>query len=275
MVALFVFFLLAIAVVVPISYTVEFKEAWQERVWEPPPPECIFKEFLDGLLIEAIEIERPRLEDLASSSDVIVRARLRSVAAGSERWHVDDPANGPDSDETGHIGALEYTFSVVEYLKGTGADEVVVVALAGPWIGRATIEEATLDAACALAMRDTRWDGREAILLLGHEDYRGFLVDFPQADRYYMGEAISDAHAYLWVVGPYAPPNFYATGWLPAASAALGASSSSDSARFLLGYPPRTKPLEWVFTNRPAPSFTLAQLKGAIAEVEREIADGG
>ncbi len=273
MVVLFFFLVSAITVLVPLSYIIEFDKArgW-ERAWEPRPPECTR---IGGVMMErmsVIPLPPPTLEELVSGADVIVRARLQSVASTIERWHVDNPDYGPVTDEIGRIAALEYTFAVVEYLNGTGADEVVGVAIALDWFGRSTMEDAVQNAACALAERNTRWDGREAILLLTYEDYAGFLVDFPQADRYELGgfgpsSYYGDHH--------YTPLNLDAQGWLPAASAALGASSASNSARFLLSYPSGSRSVDWVIPNKPAPAFTLTQLKAAIRAVEQESANGG
>lgn len=269
MLAMFLFFVFAIAVMGPIAewtgwhHTVERKrDAWLDSLSEPMPRECRYREDVVSLP-PPIEIQRPSLEILASV-DVIVRARLMSVAGGGTKpRYADDPSFGPVSVEIGRAGLLEYTFSIVEYLKGTGADQIVGVASSSSnWT---TVEAAAREAACALAMRDARWDGREALL---------FLMDLPEADRYDIGLFHLEGHVNRWV-GAYTRPNLYATSWLPAASSALGASSASDSGRFLLGYPPRTKPLEWIIPNRPAPSFTLTQLKHAIATVDQRTADGG
>ena len=92
------------------------------------------------------------LEERLLLSDVVARVRLIS-------------ADGRALDGTNsYTAVLEFRFRVLEYLKGSGGAEVVAV----------TIDEDRYDTASAaraavpgmVAARDTRWDGREAIVFM-------------------------------------------------------------------------------------------------------------
>jgi len=196
---------------------------------------------------------------------VIVRARLASVTTGIEVW---DPVNDirealGTPDEITYFGTLEYTFDVVEYLKGTGGDEVVGVVVASRYTGHVRAEEAEQDALQILDWRDKRWDGREALLFLNaaHPHFAEFSSD----ERYMLGRQSVEWPS---CVGGYTISSRQEKRWLPAASAALGASTAGGSGRFLLDYPGRFGPYEWLGQHRPAPSITLSRLKTMIKSVE-------
>ncbi len=213
---------------------------------------------------------------------VVVRARLVSVTTGVEIWDsVDDIREAFGTpDEITYVGTLEYTFAVVEYLKGTGGDEIVAVVVADNASDHLRREEAEQDALWLLDDRDKRWDGREAILFLNAAD--SHFVEFPEDDRYMLG---SVSLRVLGCGGGYTISSQHDKMWLPAASAALGASTAGGSGRFLLDYPKRSRlidvfdylqlketvpvPVVRLFENRPAPSLTLSKLKTMIKIVER------
>ena len=69
-----------------------------------------------------------------------------------------------------YIGGLEYTFTVHEYLKGTGGSHLRGVAVV--WYDAfANTAAAAADLARPhIARRDTRWDGRQAIVFMGQPD---------------------------------------------------------------------------------------------------------
>lgn len=202
-------------------------------------------------------------------AEVIVRARLVSVTTGIEaRDPVDDmrEALGTPDDIT-YFGTLEYTFDVVEYLKGMGGDEIegVVVANDGE-IGHVRRWEAEQDALRLLDWRDKRWDGREAILFLNPA--YSYFVEFPRDDRYMLGSALSYAFTVFSCPRGYTISSPEEKRWLPAASAPLGASTASGSGRFLLDYPSEFGTYEWFGQHRPAPSITLSKLKAMIEIVK-------
>ncbi len=196
---------------------------------------------------------------------VIVRARLVSVTTGIEVWDsvndIREAFGAPD--EITYFGILEHTFAVVEYLKGTGGDEIMGVVVAENDARHVSTEKAEQDAQQLLHWRDKRWDGREAILFLNaaHPHF----VEFPRDDRYMLGRVFLGYFGCGW---GYTISSRFEKGWLPAASAALGASTASGSGRFLLDYPEEFG-FDWFGRHRPAPSITLSKLKTMIKIVEQ------
>ena len=177
------------------------------------------------------------LEERIAGADLIVKARLRNVTAGIERW---DPEwiDMPARPGTSYVPVLNHDFSVLEYLKGTGDDQVIAVVYnETESIGYASSGDASAAADAFLARRDTQYDARDAIIFLNETDKFGFLSDFPKANRYILG-LIDFSYGYWY--GDYytiASPNDKA--WLPAV-AGTGRSagrSSQGSQRFLLDEP--------------------------------------
>ena len=216
------------------------------------------------------------LEERIAGADVIARVRLRSVSPGAELHDIYD--DGMFS----HVGALEHRFDVLEYLKGSGGDEIV--ALVYELVDRETAERAAEAGAALLAARDTRWDGREALIFLWN--------GLQQRDRYWLGSIITE-DGYFGDGYTIASPHDKA--WLPAASAggasgsastsrAPGASaakaSSAGAQRFLLEVPTSVTSSETVARGAsgqaaPASTITLADMKAKIAAIESEVAAGG
>ena len=189
------------------------------------------------------------LEERIFASPVIARVRLDSVTSTVE--------SGTTYRGTKCIALLEFSFSVQEYLKGSGANHIVAVWAAAPFFD--TREEAETALPAIFAARDTRWDDREAIVFL-QQDSQGFLPSTQQADRYYISWGGSRPM--------YSPDDGYSIAsrhdklWLPAA-AAIGAPSqpSGDQQRFLTD----------VGTT---PMITLGELKARIAAVTAKLNAG-
>ena len=99
------------------------------------------------------------IEERIAGSGVIARVRLRSVSPGAEVNDFNHLGNG------GYVSTLEFRFQAVEYLKGSGGGEFtgVVYDFLDEYDTR---QEAVEAARSLLSGRDTRWDGREAIVLL-------------------------------------------------------------------------------------------------------------
>ncbi len=196
-------------------------------------------------------------------SDVIARVRLDSVDQAVEKV-----ADYPYEGATSYVNALEYTFDVLEYLKGSGGSEVVGVTidLDASYDTRQEAEASNLD---FLSTRDTRWDGRAAIVFLRNAP---LLPSSAQADRYEMGALRFDHKDYYTIASDHARL------WLPAASAsgplgAIGGGLSSGEQRFLLeapssGWGRRTGALS------NSKTITLAAFKNRIAAIDAEIAAG-
>ena len=204
------------------------------------------------------------LKERIAKADVIARVRLQSVAAGSERvdWK---PATYTDSrgvSDPVDTATLEFRFTVLEYLKGSGGTEIVGVVASGDY-DRESIDTAA-DGRILLDWRDPQWDGREAIVFLLTD--HPYLLDMPSPGRYLLGGVYlpDGVHGDGYTIG--SPHN---KTWLPAATAD-GATGQSDEQRFLLD-----KPSDGATGQSGAPMITLTDLKTAVAGVEREIASGG
>ena len=109
------------------------------------------------------------LEEMIASSSIIVRATFVSATPVGVRSVL---ATRPDANGllqvNGYQGALELTFNVLEYLKGSGGTEVKGIAYGTPFqeVKADTAERAVELARPLLDGRDKRWDDREAIVFL-------------------------------------------------------------------------------------------------------------
>ena len=193
------------------------------------------------------------LEERIFASPVIARVRLDSATSAVE--------SATTYHGMKYVVLLEFDFLVLEYLKGSGATDIVAVWAAAPFFD--TRQEAEDALPAIAAARDTQWDDREAIVFL-QEDSRGFLASTQQASRYYLawggswprysgddGYSIASRHNKLW---------------LPA-EAAVGAPSqlSGNQQRFLMDVPPATG---------TAPTITLGEVKTRIAAVTAKLNAG-
>ncbi len=176
------------------------------------------------------------LEERIALVDVIARVKLRSVAQTVER-RVDYDSNGV-VDREGYVAALEFTFDVLEYLKGSGGSQIVGLAedfevRYETRLGASTMGEDFLSG------RDERWDDREAIVFL--RNMEEILPSTEEPDRYSLGILRFEGYGERYTVASrhYQP-------WLPSAAKLeskndSGANASpplSDSKQlFLLGEP--------------------------------------
>ena len=202
------------------------------------------------------------LEERIAGADAIVRARLLSVSAVSEQL----------AGQTDYIAALDYRFRVLEYLRGSGASELVGVVYDASREFK-TAAGARTEANALKNSRDTQWDDREAIVFL--IDDHSELPSSNQADRYRLG-----SH--------YAGNDYYTIAsrthkrWLPAASAggASGARGASGGGqRFLLDASADSGGASGARgasgKSASAPTITLTDMKAKIAANDREVAAGG
>ena len=194
------------------------------------------------------------IEEQILWDDVVARVRLISVDGAV----VVEPGGT-------YRGALEFRFRVLEYIKGSGGSEIVAV----------TIDEGRYDIASAaraavpgmVATRDTRWDGREAIVFLG--DYHA------QNGRttYLLG-----GHTVYGEDG-YTVASRHLKTWLPEAATTTGTGARSTDAaekRFLLDDPSSGGASGAQRASvETAPTITLSALKAKVAELRGEIDAGG
>ncbi len=221
------------------------------------------------------------LEERIAGANVIARVTLDSVTTGTERWN--DPEWATYTGD-GYVGTLEHTFTVHEYLKGTGDDEIVALAYElGDESGRDTLAKAAEDANALLAARDTQWDGREAIVFL-NADHQ-YMPDLPRAGRYVLGVHPEIRGSFTTAERIYG--DYYTIAsiqekvWLPVATGALGASArSATTKRFLLDVPSGSEGASGQATSgqarsREANTITLAQLKTKVNGIEQDAVAGG
>ena len=194
------------------------------------------------------------LEERIFASPVIARVWLNSATSTVEL--------GTTYQGTKYIALLEFSFSVQEYLKGSGADDIVAVWAAAPFFD--TQQEAEDALPTIAAARDAQWDAHESIVFL-QEDSRGFLSSTQQADRYYLAWGGSKM-MYADQDDVYSIASRHNKLWLPAAAATDAASQpSGDQQRFLTDVPPDTG---------TAATITLGEIKTRIADVAAKLSDG-
>ena len=190
------------------------------------------------------------LEERIFASPVIARVRLDSVTSTVE--------SATTVYGTKYMAILEFSFSVLEYLKDSGANDIVAIWAAAPLFD--TRQEAEAALPTIAAARDTQWDDREAIVFL--QDSISFLTSTQQADRYYLWWGGS------WTIPDdgYSIASIHDKLWLPA-EVAVGAPSqpSGDQQRFLMDVPP---------ASGAAPTITLGEIKTRIAGVAAKLDAG-
>ena len=111
---------------------------------------------------------RPSLDERMLEAEIIARVRLRSVAAAGA--YVARYRANPEG-QRAYIPALDFTFEVIEYLRGSGDNTLVGRAYGRrehePWGEPATEAEAIgIATSTLMAFQDSRWDDREAIVFL-------------------------------------------------------------------------------------------------------------
>ena len=184
------------------------------------------------------------LKERINASDVIARVRLSSTEPVA--IHRMFP-----SGSQGYAPAIKYTFETLEYLRGSGGDEIVAVA---PDFFETTEGAALRVAARIFEERDSQWDSREAIVFLRSSDSLG---DY--------------SLRFVIMVYPYAYTidNPYNKTWLPATTppGATGASGqATGEMRFLLDSP--VLGALGASGQSQIPTITLSELR---SQVNREV----
>ncbi len=140
------------------------------------------------------------LEERTLTSPVIARVRLDSVSTSTE--------SGQTYMGMKYKALLEFNFSVLEYLKGSGDDDIVALWQAAPFFD--TSQEAEEALTTIAAARDDRWDDQEAIVFLQLSS--ASLASTQRAGRYFLawgggwshyvpddGYSIASRHDRLWL----------------------------------------------------------------------------
>ena len=191
------------------------------------------------------------IEERILKSPVIARVRLDSATSTVESATSFDGS-------TKYIALLEFSFSVLEYLKGSGGSDIVAVWESRPVFDTRREAEAALPG--VVAARDVQWDGHEAIVFL--QTSQTYLTSTQQAGRYYLSwkneiDVFDD---------DYSITSRYDKLWLPA-EAAVGTPSqrTGDQQRFLMDVPPATGTAE---------TITLGEMRARIAAVTAKLNAG-
>ncbi len=208
------------------------------------------------------------LEERIVYSEVVARVRLLGVASVGKYEE-------SESGDHFYISALEFRFNALEYLKGSGGDEITALATES-YTRYETVVEARTLGEDFLGERDTQWDDREAIV---------FLIATQEPDRYWFGTLSEEGRDGYTIASPYNKV------WLPAASAGTalpkgaGNGPGGEELVFLTDIPdaatasgpPSIRSLGASSSDASgrAPTITLSELKSLIEEVEREVSAGG
>ncbi len=219
------------------------------------------------------------LRERVFESDVIARATLKSASASAEL------AETLDDGTSRYQGLVQFTFEVSEYLKGSGGAELVAVA---PVYMRSEVIQSILDnhasgdpffwanfddtnpyTSMELALEaakewkdnhDTRWDDREAIVMVWEELVPG---STDGSKRYKIGPGVHN----------YALASRVRM-WLPSATSAVeggAGGASSGEARFLLE-PPQASGASGA-ASQPE-TISVSEMKALIAKMEKWRKDG-
>ena len=144
------------------------------------------------------------------SSDVIVRARHISAEA-----HI----TAETSRDVYHA-EMRHEFEVLEYLKGNGGNKVWgVVSLPKYHRVSSSEQEARSKLTYYMNIRNTQWDGKEAIVFLSEIENAPSGL---RSDHYSLGQFLSDYHLESYLPATYG-------GWYPIVSAQGGASGAGES----------------------------------------------
>ena len=220
-------------------------------------------------------VGRRSLEMNILGADVIARVTLSSTATST----VQEAPN--EYGQTFWLVLLEFRFTVHEYLKGSGGNEV------SGFVHRSFLYEEDARAAEAVIAdaHDARWDDREAVVLLSSSNY--WLEDSYRlgAGQYWFGPMFrrtSDAG----INDAYTVSSIHNNLWLPEDEPAAQGQRSRAEKTFLLDVPAGTQTrgatgASWVSgpPNTPDPppvsEITLSDLKSKIATLEAEANAGG
>ena len=189
------------------------------------------------------------LEERILASQVIARVQLDSTASTVESAVIYDGS-------TKYIALLEFSFSVEEYLKGSGADDIVAVWESSPIYD--TRQEADAELPAIAAARDAQWDDREAIVFL--QNSQTYLTSTQQANRYYL----TWQHE-IDFDDKYSIASRHNKLWLPAAAVGATSQPTGDQQRFLTDVPP---------AEGTGPTITLGEIKARIGAVTTKLNAG-
>ena len=192
------------------------------------------------------------MEQMTLYSDIVARVRLLDKSSFVVR---DSVGNG--------IAVLEFRFQVIEYLKGTGANEIYGWAVDFPSESASGMEE----------WHDANhpYDGREAVVFFDNRSYYLPPIEMPEnkyimSSFFYIRDGVKDGYT---IASPHSK------NWFPAAAVQTGTRSADPL--FMIDVP-RTTPSKGKGARTPnedAQTMSLSAIKQLIAGVEAEANVGG
>ena len=212
--------------------------------------------------------QRFTLDSVVDVADVIARVELLSVTT------VGEPIIGWSSEGTWYGKALHHRFRVLEYLKGDGGQEIVVILASGTeddtqW-NFSTAEEAEELGPDLMELRSSEWDDREAIVFVQHDSS---WVPSTQNDDTYLLGLYSTAAGWLGTFD-----SEILRGWLPIARAGETGNFITDilrnrkgDDRLFLTELPREQPNPYGLGPYRDPSSTQVPGQISVRELKEKI----
>ena len=199
------------------------------------------------------------MEELLTTADAVARVEFKSARQTLEEIQLTGPDGPPISV---YLNAIEITFTVHEYLMGSGATELkaLIYNKDGHRYTRAEVEALNEN---LLPLRDTQWDDRQAIVFLRS----GWVVStVNDPNRYWM--------AAFHTAGEdgYSVSSRWARTWLPDASAPVqGASGAVETEqRFLVGLSGAEQGASRQ-VGQQGQTMTLTEINALVTKIQNEL----
>ena len=204
------------------------------------------------------------MEEVLAHADAVARVRYRSARQTIEEIRLG--VRDADWYHTFYANSIEITFEVLEYLRGSGGDEIKAVLYDrdGWQETRAEVEALNEN---LLPLRTTQWDDREAIVFLRSGDH--VVSTFNDADRYWMASLRNSGE------DGYTVGSKWVKAWLPdaAAQGARGRASGGEQ-RFLINLSGTSQGAR-AQSGEQGDAMTLSELKALVTRIGDELAAGG
>ena len=204
------------------------------------------------------------MEETLAYAEAVARVKYKSARQTVEEIRL--APRGADWYHTLYANSIEITFEVLEYLRGSGGDEIKVVLYDGDgWMDtRAEVEALNEN---LLPLRNTRWDTREAIVFL-HSGNR-VVSTFNDPDRYWLGSLRNNGE------DGYTVGSKWVKTWLPdAAAPGARGRASSEEQRFLINLSGGAQGASGQ-SGTQGESMTISELKALVTRIGNELAAGG
>ena len=215
-------------------------------------------------------------EELVYFSTVVARVRFLSSSAGVRNY--------PPDDDRDPAPAFAFRFRVVEYLKGSGGDELTVRVLATS--RRDYIIAPNANAALALMMaqsrlaeRDTRWDDREAVAFLRPSPISAESGAYEFTHRGDWSPSLNDYAVTSDYGNSYVPNRAWLPAVAPSGDAAAKGAPAPEEPRYLASAP-AAQPAQTAggvpddYAPPSATSISLSEMKALVAANEDMVTKG-